>query len=95
MPAPYLDPAQTLVGGRSGVIGVGAYQVSTGVLATYSPCGPFSWNLPDLLAVVPAFPLGNWDPVNHNDYPWTGGSQMGLLKPDVLAPTGTTTSSGS
>jgi hypothetical protein len=94
VPAPYLDPAQTLAGGRSGVIGVGAYQVSTGVLATYSPCGPFAWHLADVQAVLPSFPLASWDPVAHNDYPWSSGTQMGLRKPDVLAPTGTTTSSG-
>jgi Subtilase family len=94
LPAPYLDPNQTLVGKKGGVIGVAAYQVATGSLATYSPCGPFAWNLPDLLAVNPAYNVANWDAVNDNDYPWQGASLLGCLKPDVAAPTGTTTTSG-
>ncbi len=93
LPSPYMDPNQTLVGGKSGVIGVGAHDLSNN-LASYSPCGPFAWYLPDAQVVNPAFPSANWDPANHNDYPWIGGSQMALLKPDVTAPTGTTTTSG-
>jgi hypothetical protein len=95
LPAPYLDPNQTLVGRKGGVIGVAAYSVTTGNLASYSPCGPFAWHLPDMLAVNPIFPVGNWDAVNDDDYPWLGGAQLGCLKPDVSAPTGTTTTSGS
>lgn len=94
LPAPYIDPNQTLVGRKGGVIGVAAYTLGTGALASYSPCGPFAWNLPDMLAVNPAYAPANWDALNDNDYPWTGGTLMGCLKPDVAAPTGTTTTSG-
>jgi hypothetical protein len=93
-PAPYVDPNQTLAGRRSGVIGVAAYEVATRNLASYTPCGPFAWNLPDLLAVLPSYPPANWNTTLHNDYPWTGGTQQGCLKPDISAPTSTTTTSG-
>jgi hypothetical protein len=93
LPSPYMDPNQTLQAGRSGVLGVGAHDLSNN-LVSYSPCGPFAWYLPDAQIVNTAFPSANWDPVNHNDYPWTGGTQMALLKPDMTSPTGTTTTSG-
>jgi subtilisin family serine protease len=92
VPPPYLDPNQLLVGRKGGVIGVGAHNLF-GLLDPQSPCGPSAWNLSDLLAVVPTYPLANWDP-NDDDYPWLGGAQMALLKPDVVAPTGTTTTVG-
>jgi len=93
LPAPYTDPAQTLGGRPSGVIGVGAYLVASGQLDPGSPCGPSAWNLPELLARVPNYPHP-WNSLLHNDYPWNGGAQMGLLKPDVVAPTGTLTTVG-
>ncbi|MSR75426.1 MAG: hypothetical protein EXS14_08155 [Planctomycetes bacterium] len=94
LPAPYVDPNQTLAGGKGGVIGVAAHDLSNNILS-YSPCGPFAWHLTDVLAVNASYPVANWDAVNHNDYPWTGATQMALLKPDVSAPAGTTTPSGS
>ena len=94
LPPPYLDPNQTLRGQLGGVVGVAAWNFSTNALMSYSPCGPFAWNLADVLVNVPAYPAANWD-AQHNDYPWTGGSQQGLLKPDVSAPTGTRTTAAS
>ena len=50
-----------------------------------------------LLFVLPGYPLVSWDPQD-NDYPWNGfggAPKLGLLKPDVIAPTGTTTTTGS
>ncbi len=94
VPSPYMDPAQTLVGARSGVIGVGAYDLSTRQLQSTTPCGPVAWDLTELLAVVPTFPTIYWSAA-HNDYPWAGGAQLGLLKPDVVAPSGTDTTVGS
>ncbi len=94
VPPPYLDPAQTLIGRKSGVIGVGAYTVGTATLDPQTQCGPAAWHLSDLLAVLPSYPLANWDPIKHNDYPWFNGTQLALLKPDVLGPTGTLTSVG-
>ncbi|MEM7202417.1 MAG: S8 family serine peptidase [Planctomycetota bacterium] len=93
LPPPYLAPNQTLMGRLGGVIGVGAYEVATRQLYPDSPCGPSAWDLMDLLAAVPTYPTLRWDP-NDDDYPWRGGTQLGLLKPDVLGPTGTLTSGG-
>ncbi|GAB4139145.1 MAG: hypothetical protein Fur0037_05210 [Planctomycetota bacterium] len=93
LPSPYLDPNQTLRGGLGGVIGVAAWDFTANALMSYSPCGPFAWYLPDLLVNVPSYPTGNWDPAHHDDYPWTGGSQQGLIKPDIASPTGTRTPS--
>lgn len=91
LPSPYLDPNQTLRGQLGGVIGVGAWNFTTDLLMSYSPCGPFAWNLVDLQVNVPGYPVANWDTVNHNDYPWSGGTQQGLIKPDICAPTNTRT----
>ena len=87
VPAPYLDPNQLLVGRLGGVIGVGSYDVNTGALSATTPCGPSAWHLNDLLFLLPAYPLANWDVANDNDYPWFGGTMQGLIKPDVVAPT--------
>jgi len=94
VPAPYLDPAQTLVGRKSGVIGVGAHDVNSNNLAGYSPSGPFAWFLPDLLAVTPTYPKANWKSPDHDDYPWAGGKYQGAVKPDITGPTNTLTSTG-
>jgi hypothetical protein len=88
LPPPYLDPNQTLQGQLGGVIGVAAWNFSTNALMSYSPCGPFAWSFADLLVNVPAYPPANWDPA-HDDYPWAGGAQQGLIKPDVSSPTST------
>ncbi|MAG56866.1 MAG: hypothetical protein CMJ83_11285 [Planctomycetes bacterium] len=93
LPPPYLDPNQTLVGQKGGCLGVGAHNVTNGNLMSYSPCGPFAWDFSDLIAVRPTYPAANWDPANHDDYPWNGGGSQGLLKPDLTSPTNTTTPS--
>jgi len=93
-PCPYRDPSQTLWSRKGGVIGVGAHQVSTTTLVNYSPCGPFAWYLADLLLLNPSYPVGNWDSVNDNDFPWLGGASQGLIKPDITGPTGTQTGHG-
>jgi len=91
VPCPYLDPNQTLRGQLGGVLGVAAWDFTLNTLKSYSPCGPFAWYLADLRVNVPTYPAANWDAVHHNDYPWQGNTQQGLLKPDVSAPTDTTT----
>jgi hypothetical protein len=93
LPAPYLDPQQTLVGAKGGVIGVGAHDVVGNGLLSYSPIGPFAWHLEDVLLVNPSYPLSNWS-ASHSDYPWFGGARLGLIQPDVTGPTNTTTTSG-
>lgn len=92
VPSPYRDPNQALFGRLGGVIGVGAHLLS-GELDGQSPCGPSAWHVSDLLGVLPNYPLINWDPLD-DDFPWMGGSFQGLLKPDVVAPTGTQTATG-
>ena len=95
LPAPYLDPNQTLVGRLGGVIGVAAWDWQSDNLKSYSPCGPFAWFFNDILVNRSTYPSSNWDHTNDNDYPWQGGSQQGLLKPDIASPTDTrTTASG-
>jgi hypothetical protein len=94
VPSPYLDPAQAN-GGRGGVIAVGAFRVAQNAIDPVSPSGPFAWSLADVQQNVPAYPAAQWDLVRHEDYPWQNGAQSGLMKPDVLGPTGTTTTSGS
>ena len=93
LPPPYIAANQTLVGARGGVLAVGAHDVSTNLMLSYTPFGPSAWHVEDVLMVNPAYPLANWSP-NHNDYPWFGGNQQGLLKPDLSGPTGTTTTTG-
>ena len=94
VPCAYLDPNQTLQGGISGVLGCAAHNVGLNTQPSYTPCGPFAWYLPDLLARLPSYPVANWDTVNHNDYPWTNGSQLALIKPDISGATGTITTNG-
>jgi subtilisin family serine protease len=94
VPSPYLDPAQAN-GGRGGVIAVGAYRMAQNAIDAVSPSGPFAWTLADVQQNVPAYPAAQWDLARHDDYPWQNGAQSGLMKPDVLGPTGTTTTSGS
>ncbi len=90
LPPPWLDPNQTLRGQLGGVLGVAAWNFTTDSLMSYSPCGPFAWNLADVQVNMPTYPVANWS-AGHNDYPWLGGAQQGLLKPDLSAPTGTQT----
>ena len=93
IPSPYIDPNQTLVGGKSGVIGVGSHDVSSNQILPDSPRGPFAWHIEDVLTVNPMYPLANWSPA-HNDYPWFN-NQMGLLKPDITGPSNSQTTTGS
>jgi hypothetical protein len=93
IPSPYLDHNQTLVGGKSGVIGVGAHNVNNNQLERYSPRGPFAWHIDDMLAVNPSYPLANWSSA-HNDYPWFNATMQGLLKPDLTGPTNTLSVTG-
>ncbi|MBK9386189.1 MAG: S8 family serine peptidase [Planctomycetes bacterium] len=94
LPPPWIDPNQTLIGREGGVLGIGAHLVGTQTLASYTPCGPFAWHWNDVRVNSPAYPAGQWDSINDNDYPYAAGTLQGLLKPDLTAPTGTRTSSG-
>jgi hypothetical protein len=95
VPAPWLHPDQTLAGRLGGVLGIGAHNVGLTTQPSYTPCGAFAWLLADVQAVLPTYPVANWDSANDNDYPWQGGTRLGLIKPDLTGPTGTRTTSGS
>lgn len=90
VPSPWRDPAQR-DGGLSGVIAVGAFRVVQNQLDPQSARGPFAWSLADVQQNLPGFAATNWDAVHHDDYPFANGTAPGLLKPDVLGPTLTTT----
>ncbi len=69
VPPPWLHPDQTLTGGTSCVVTVGATN-SSHTIAGFSSRGPVTWEN-----------VGPW-----YDYAYSGGSQMGLIDPDVCAP---------
>lgn len=100
VPSPYRDPNQSAggqsaggqsAGGLSGVIAVGALRVLTDQLDPVSPQGPFAWSLVDVQQNLPSYPAGLWDTLHHDDYAYSSGTALGLLKPDVLGPAGTST----
>lgn len=72
-PAAWLHPDQTLIGDVSSTMGCGAVE-DTDIIKDYSGRGPAAWERADF-------------PFYYQDYPWDNGNQMGLLKPDVCAPT--------
>ena len=75
-PAPWTNPDQTLEGGNSSVICVGAIKVDTDNdnNPVYNPCD-FSSRGPS-----------TWEGTLYNDYPYNGGASMGLIRPDISAP---------
>lgn len=85
-PPPWLHPDQTLIGGLSSVLGVGAYDVNH-ILKAYSSIGPAAWNLADILFLDPTWAGAATWPPEYNDYPYRQGDSLGLLKPDIAAPT--------
>lgn len=70
-PSPWHNPDQTLTGGLSACVTVGASNRND-VKSTFSSFGPVTWS----------------DVSGYNDYPYTSGSStnIGLIKPDVIAP---------
>jgi len=77
-PPPLLHAGQTLVGGVSSVIAVGNVDLGDAIVST-SRRGPSEWI--DLQASDPTYPYSM--PLAYQDYPYAGGAQQGLLKPDV------------
>lgn len=76
-PPAWLHPDQTLVGDVSSTMGCGAVD-QLDVILNYSGRGPAAWERGDF-------------PPYYQDYPYNNGMEMGLLKPDVCAPTGVRT----
>ena len=73
-PPPWRHPDQTLDGGHSAIIAVGA-TTSEDEHASLSSLGPSTWAEGDYIAF-------------YKDYPWTEGdpTNIGLIKPDISAP---------
>lgn len=71
-PPPWLHPDQTLTGGLSAVLSVGASNLNE-TIASFSSRGPVPWNE---------------RVVDYTDYAYTAGSttNIGLIRPDVVAP---------
>lgn len=85
-PPPWLHPDQTLIGRTSSTVGIGAYGANH-VLKAYSSIGPSAWYLDDILSLEPNYPWqASWPP-GYDDYPYQGGLEQALLKPDLAAPT--------
>jgi subtilisin family serine protease len=82
VPPPWLHPDQTLIGGVAAVMGCGAVDEND-VIKYYSGRGPSAWE--DINAYYPSYP--HPIPPEYWDYPYDNGNYMGLLKPDVCAPT--------
>jgi len=78
-PPPWLAAYQTLRGGLSSAMGVGAYQAGH-VIANYSGIGPAAWDS------IPSRPT-TIIPVAYRDYPYLNGAMQALLKPDIAMPT--------
>ena len=76
-PAPWRNPAQTLDGGHTAVITIGASNRNDRK-ATFSSFGPCSW-----FSSTPTI-NGN----TYNDYQYTAGDAtlIGLIKPDIIVP---------
>ncbi|RJP78876.1 MAG: hypothetical protein C4524_06015 [Candidatus Zixiibacteriota bacterium] len=85
-PPPWLPPDQTLAGGLSSTMGAGAFNPNLQI-AYYSSLGPAAWCLGDILALDPGYSWAAAWPALYDDYPYSGGDSLGLLKPDVAAPT--------
>lgn len=73
-PPSWHNPDQTLEGGHSAVVTVGA-TTSSDAIAYFSSEGPVTWTSGAYIG-------------SYNDYPYTPGSdvEIGLIKPDVSAP---------
>lgn len=73
-PSPWHNPDQTLLGGRTATVTVGA-TTNNDTHSYFSSYGPVTWASGDYIG-------------DYNDYPWTSGSstEVGLFKPDIAAP---------
>ncbi len=90
VPPPWLHPDQTLIGGLAAVLGCGAVDQND-VIKYYSGYGPAAWE--NIQQYFPSYPHSI--PPEYWDYPYDNGNYMGLLKPDVCAPTDVPTTSSS
>ncbi len=73
-PPPWHNPDQTLTGGQSATVTVGATTSNDGH-SSFSSYGPVTWASGTYIG-------------SYSDYPWTSGSstEVGLFKPDIAAP---------
>ena len=73
-PPPWRNPDQVIQGGSSAVICVGATNKND-IRASYSSFGPVTWAQGNHIG-------------SYHDYPYDGNYNMGLIRPDVVAPGG-------
>ena len=90
-PGPWRHPQQVQTGGLSSVMGCSGVTEPGDALYTSSGQGPSGWE--DVKLSKPSYPHPQ-DPA-YWDYSWAGGSQPGLLKPDMCTYTNVRTTSGS
>jgi hypothetical protein len=91
-PPPAMTDSHPQQGGVSSIVSVAAYE-SSGNYYTGSGRGPSGWSREDI-CVNPRSPFcgpvgsASEFPPEFEDYPYRNGTQPGLLKPDITAPTG-------
>ena len=73
-PSPWKHPDQTLEGGHTAVVAVGA-TTSSDQHSSFSSYGPSTWAEGDNIGFYDDYPLDNTDP-----------TKIGLIKPDISAP---------
>jgi len=78
-PPPWLHPDQTIIGGVSSILSCGMIS-SSGAVHSLSARGVSAWE-------------DEGYPAEFQDYPWENGAQLGLLKPDLVGPSGVPTTS--
>ena len=81
-PAPWRNPDQTLEGGVSSVICVGAISVHTYKDTDNKDTDSIYYNPCDFSSRGPS----TWEGTSYNDYPYNEGASMGLIRPDISAP---------
>jgi hypothetical protein len=90
-PPPAMTPAHQQQGGLSSIVSVVGYN-QDGSLYTGSGHGPAGWSREDVCD-DPRMPFcapdgtPNQYPTDYGDYPYHAGSELGLAKPDLAAPT--------
>lgn len=84
-PAPWNHP-QAPIGSLASTLAVGAVNLDDGSYAP-SSIGPAAWE--DVQLTDPGYPHAQIP--EYWDYPYAGGTKPGCVKPDLVAPTGVTT----
>ena len=80
-PSAWNPPEQTILGGLGALVATGGVQIN---LNPYNPSGhgPSAWE-----DIQVNYPTQRFIPSQYWDYPWSNGTQQGLLKPEIVMPT--------